>query len=423
MPTMARMRAVVYSALAAFSALTVLGLLILQTRPLVLDKHEGSQQYLAQTRHFLNTTVRDPQTGEARKTITLTAEDLAAAANFVLMRKQLAGQVDFAVDGSRLNALATIKLPIEAVDLFLNIKVVADDGNPQAVIKQVRFGHLALPKPVVALLVRGILYYTPLLRYRRVSDKLVEEVHIADNRLQVTLKWNREAMNRAQDLLTDIGSRERLLAYSNRLTEIVNESGLKRFIRLGALTQPLFALAENRSTDNDPIEENRALIFVLSAYVNEHTLSGMLSPNGEIAAPTRRLVLLNRRVDTAQHFMASAAMTLSGHRTLTDMIGLAKEMDDTHNGSGFSFTDLAADRAGSLFGRTAVHSEEKARRAQSLLSQTPDESLFMPNIKDLPENLDAADFAARYKDVASPEFQVLKEEIEARIKACALYNE
>jgi hypothetical protein len=140
------------------------------------------------------------------------------------------------------------------------------------------------------------------------------------------------------------------------------------------------------------------------------------------ANPVRRGVLLNRRIDTAQHFMGSATLAMAGHGTLVDMIGLAKEMHDTHNGSGFSFIDLAADQAGALFGKTAIRSEEKAQRIQDMISRSSEESLFMPIIKDLPENLAPDEFAKRFKDIHSQEFQALKAMIQQRILACPLYK-
>ncbi|WP_156912650.1 hypothetical protein [Methylocaldum szegediense] len=333
------------------------------------------------------------------------------------------GHAHCSIKGNRLKFVATLRLPIKSIPLFLNFRVIADDGEPHAVIKQVKLGRLALPRIVVKSLLNGFLSFTPLFRYSQVGDKLVKETRIINGRLQVLVNWNRDAWNQAKGLITDLADKERLLVYNEKLAEIINQSQLKRFMRLGPLMQHLFALAKSRSENNDdPIAENRALILVLSAYVNGKNITQWLPSNHPPVIPPRREVLLNRRTDIAQHFMASAALAMSGHSTLANMIGLAKEMNDTHSGSGFSFTDLAADQAGAMFGKTAIRSEDKARKVQAILSQSADESLFMPNIKDLPENLSPADFAARFKDIQSPEFNALKRQIEQRILACSLYQ-
>lgn len=193
-----------------------------------------------------------------------------------------------------------------------------------------------------------------------------------------------------------------------------------RYVRLGNLMQPLFELAKQRSAGNqDPVAENRALIVVLSAYANGKDLSAALSTT---TTPIRRGVLLNKRIDTAKHFLGAAVLAMSGQGTLVEMIGLAKELHDTHDGSGFSFIDLAADEAGAAFGKFAVRSSEKARRIQTVLSQSADESQFIPTLKDLPESMDSEQFAARFKDIRSPEFAELKKQIGARINGLPIYQ-
>jgi hypothetical protein len=412
-----------YLVIPAVLTFLVFLVLVIETRPLVPPNQDPTHEYLARTRQLLSTTVQFTQTDNRERLIILTDSDLTAAANFAFLQKKLEGHANCSIKGNRLKLVATVRLPIKSTPLFLNFRVIADDGEPHAIIKQVKLGRLALPRIVVKALLNGFLNFTPLFRYSQVGDKLVKEIRIVDGRLQVTVNWNRDALSQAKGLITDLADKERLLVYNDKLAEIINQSQLKRFMRLGPLMQHLFALAKSRSDSNDdPIAENRALILVLSAYVNGKNIAQWLPSNHPPAIPPRREVLLNRRTDTAQHFMASAALAMSGHSTLANMIGLAKEMNDTHSGSGFSFTDLAADQAGTLFGKTAIRSEDKARRVQAILSQSADESLFMPNIKDLPENLSPAEFAVRFKDIQSPEFNALKRQIEERILACSLYQ-
>ena len=403
--------------------LGVLLALTIQTAPAFQPPQEVPQHYLAKTRDILHNTVPTHGANGLQKTVALTAEDLAAAANFALSRKKLEGYADVTVHRDRLKVLASVRLPIRAFPMFLNIKLIADDAQPQAVIKQLKVGRLALPRPLVRWLLHGLFRYTPLFRYGRIGGEVIQEIRITDERLRVTLNWNREALAKAKNLVTDLASKERLLIYHNRLAEVLSESDSKRFIRLGILMQPLFALALSRSQqDNDPVEENRAVILVLSAYVNGRNITQLISSREPPVKPIRRIVLLNGRLDTAQHFMASATLAMSGHRTFADLVGLTKEINDTHSGSGFSFTDLAADRAGAMFGKLAAKSEDKARKVQTVLGQSADEGVFMPGIKDLPENLSPADFTSRFKAIDSPEFEVLKGRIEERIAACPLYQ-
>jgi uncharacterized protein YfiM (DUF2279 family) len=208
------------------------------------------------------------------------------------------------------------------------------------------------------------------------------------------------------------------------LAEVVGQSQSRRFIGLVSLFRPLFALAKERSAaeGGDAIGENRAVILLLAAYANGKNLAPAIYSGVDVPNLARREVLLSRRTDAAQHFTASAVLAISGQRAFADMVGLAKEFNDTHGGSGFSFIDLAADRAGAIFGKMAISSEEAARRVQAILSENSDESIFMPAIKDLPENLSAEEFASQYGDTDTPQFLELKTKIEERISACRLYQ-
>jgi hypothetical protein len=138
--------------------------------------------------------------------------------------------------------------------------------------------------------------------------------------------------------------------------------------------------------------------------------------------PPRRGVLLNKRIDTAKHFLGAATLAMSGQGTLVEMIGLAKELHDTHDGSGFSFIDLAADEAGALFGKSAVSTPVIASRVQEILSRSAEETQYIPFLKDLPESMNTEDFAQRFKAIDSPEYLAMKEQIHARIKALPLYQ-
>ncbi|MBS1213909.1 MAG: uncharacterized protein H6R26_2526 [Proteobacteria bacterium] len=411
--------------LSAGLAALLLSFLTLDTQPTVAHNQTGSQSYLAATRNLLHKAARrDPLQPQEPRSIALTATDLTAVANFALLRKHLDGHAAAAIHGKRLDFAASIKIPGVPVDLYLNLKLVADDAAPKAVIRRLKVGRISLPEPLVGLLQFATFRLTPLRRYTHIIAPLVREVRITDQRLRMVVNWNRDTLARTQEQVADASSRERLLAYHEKLSEYLNEHAHKRYIGLGRLMQPMFALAESRSNDPDidAAEENRALILVLGAYANGRDLMTELKGSGGASALPQKNLLLNRRIDTAQHFMGSAALAISGHKTLADVIGLAKEINDTHSGSGFSFIDLAADRAGALFGKTVTQSQTHARKAQRILSEGSDESVFMPDIRDLPEELGPDEFAQRFGNVGSPEFEKLKRDIEDRIEACPLYR-
>ena len=87
-------------------------------------------------------------------------------------------------------------------------------------------------------------------------------------------------------------------------------------------------------------------------------------------------VTLRQRQDFTLHFLISAVIAAEAGTPLADAVGLWKELADARRGgSGFSFNDLAADRAGTRFGERAVRDAGGCRRASPPASTEAD---FMP---------------------------------------------
>ena len=61
--------------------------------------------------------------------------------------------------------------------------------------------------------------------------------------------------------------------------------------------------------------------------------------NDPFERPAQSVDKFAGRKDFAQHFLASAALAARGDSTLSNAVGLFKEISDTDRGSGFSFTD------------------------------------------------------------------------------------
>ena len=134
-------------------------------------------------------------------------------------------------------------------------------------------------------------------------------------------------------------------------------------------------------------------------------------------APPLKIVLHNRH-DSAQHFIVSAMLTAWSDQRISDAIGLFKETLDKQQGSGFSFADLAADRAGTRFGELIQQQRVDLRTALTALH----DHHLMPSPQGLPEFLTAADFRDRFGDVNSPAYQRKLSEIEQSLRELPLYR-
>jgi hypothetical protein len=127
------------------------------------------------------------------------------------------------------------------------------------------------------------------------------------------------------------------------------------------------------------------------------------------------LVSLHGRRDFAEHFVISAALAVNGGSRLANAIGLIKEEEDADKGSGFSFTDLAANRAGVKLGERATG--DAAAQVQQRLAAARHDADLLPDFRDLPEFMPQAEFDRRFGPIGSPRYQTLIDRIDARLAA------
>jgi hypothetical protein len=96
------------------------------------------------------------------------------------------------------------------------------------------------------------------------------------------------------------------------------------------------------------------------------------------------------RADFAKHFFVSAHLTVVLGGSAARSAGLAKEVLDANGGSGFSFADMMANRAGIVFAEKLLSCEITLEDLAD--SYTSDK--FMPNVDGLTEGLQAAQLAS-----------------------------
>ena len=194
--------------------------------------------------------------------------------------------------------------------------------------------------------------------------------------------------------------------------------------RFGALLQTAFAPMPDEATRARPIEHNRAAILALGITLGDERLARLVGLQLEIdlvrqAAAVRAGTTLRGRDDWSRHYSVSAALAVLEHPFASDAAGLMKEqLDALTQGSGFSFGDLAADRAGVRFAAAATHSDAAAEAMQARLQRGFAVADFFPPAADLPENLSVERFRRDYGGVGSPRYRQLTAEIEARLDAC-----
>jgi hypothetical protein len=102
---------------------------------------------------------------------------------------------------------------------------------------------------------------------------------------------------------------------------------------------------------------------------------------------------------------------------LSDAIGLYKEIEDSRSGSGFSFNDIAANRAGIKFAEKAVANRASALKIQRVMATELKDTDLMPAWSDFPEHMPESEFVARFGSIDTPGYQQLIKKIEQRVAA------
>jgi hypothetical protein len=127
--------------------------------------------------------------------------------------------------------------------------------------------------------------------------------------------------------------------------------------------------------------------------------------------------ILGRR-DLAQHFFVSSYLAAAGGTQLAMSSGLMKEMADSNGGSGFSFVDMAANRAGIVFAGSVLNKRVPLRAIEDGFTV----AAYMPNVDELPEGLSATKLLAEFGPQNDGRFQRELKRIDERLLQLPTYR-
>ncbi len=308
---------------------------------------------------------------------------------------------------------ASAEIPQSPFGRYVNVDAALRETEAVPRFDHLQIGRLRVPATVADYLLRlGLRRMAETDRGELAAD-IVKGVSVADGRLTVTYVWSGEIEERVRAVLVSPADQARLRAYHDRLVETVAKAPNK--VSLAALMPPLFQTVLERGGGGDVLAENRAAIVTLAFYANGTGLAAIAPAAAQWPPAARRTVTLAGRDDFPKHFLISAAIAAEAGSPLADAIGLYKEVDDSRGGSGFSFNDIAADRAGTRFGEIASGSPERARKLSQALASGVKERDFMPDVGGLPESLPEAEFKRRYGGIGGRGYNKLMATIEARV--------
>jgi hypothetical protein len=395
--------------------LTVLLYAILDTTPLVRRGAGISPTTVEHARALLR--ANDPRSlrqGEQR-TVMVPLSLLDEGVNHLASRG-LHGRGAFVLADNAGEIRLSLPVPGLGGLLYLNLRAAVSASEDGAHIVRAAVGGLSLPPSLVEAAIQYAVCQAGYCQEWRLGRGAIRKVSVvpASNQIGVTYVWEAELLDRARSIALPGDDVVRLRAAQEQLGVLLDQRKARAPEPLVGVLRPQLAVQ-----GDDRRERRRAALLVLAAYLADKDLTSIApQARGWRRLPTVELTLRGRD-DTARHFVISAALAAWADQPIAEAIGMYKELDDARQGSGFSFADLAADRAGTRFGELVTRNAE---RLDDALKGPFAEADLMPDQSGLPEYLHEPEFRRRFGGTDSATFQRLNDEIARRLNALPLYQ-
>lgn len=360
-------------------------------------------------------------------TLSLSDRDLELLLNHAAQR-WLGTHSQVSIERGAALVRSSVRAPANPFGRWLNVQATLQQTAGLPTVTSVRIGSLALPGWLGQRIGGWMLQRLGLMDEFRQLSATVRQVAFQPQQLQLSYVWpGGGGPRRLLSALLPPDEQARLHVYSDKLAalsaELASRSTTGWSVPLPDLMRPMFELARQRSAGGDAAAENRAALLVMTLHAVGHTVATVL-PAAAAWTPPRPLLptLAGGRLDLAQHLLVSALLAAEGTSPLSRAVGVYKEVADSRGGSGFSFDDLAADRAGTRLGQLAV---QAPRRLQALLSAQGglQEADFMPSVDGLPSQMPEPEFRRRFGGVGEAPYVAMVAEIDRRLDALPAWRD
>lgn len=386
-------------------------LLGIQSHPLVERSDAISPLSIAQARQLFSAhDPRQQRSGEIL-TVPVPASLIDEGINYLAGRFQH-GRGAFTLIEDAGEFRLTLPLPGQ---LFINLRIRMRSADGMPKVSEASLGNLPLPGQLVDYAIARSVKIAGFGTEWKMARHAIRAVAFdaGNESVSVTYEW--------QPLMLD---RVRAVALSPEEIRQLRDArqslaGLLAHRAHGSVVSLAEILRAAMPGTGDSLGQGRATLLVLACHLAGIDLAALVP--AARAWPHLRWVkvTLGGRHDLAQHFIVSATLAAWSGEPVADAIGLYKELSDARHGSGFSFIDLAADRAGTRFGDLLAKQPDILTER---LSGPLRDSDLLPPVSDLPEYLYAEQFRRRFESPNSVQFKALARDIENRLDSLPLYR-
>ncbi|HSQ07570.1 MAG TPA: hypothetical protein VLM84_07755 [Chromatiaceae bacterium] len=390
--------------------------LISEGQPLVPSEQRLTEQQRVWAEKWVKANDPRRRRDGAKVNLALSQEEAGLLANHFLSLLG-PGQARVVIKGDRLALDASLGLPWNPTGAYLNLQLalLVVDGRPQA--ESASVGGLPLPPSLAkALLDRALDGLN--------RAQVLDSIALTPGRAVIAYTWRRGAVDTVGTNLLSPEEQARLRLYQAKALALAPGQPVSQPISLAVLLSALLTEAADRSTevDADPVAENRAALAAAAAYANRRLVRDLSGADVTAPRPPMHPITLAGRRDLAKHFTSSAALAAQGGSLFSDAVGLFKELTDANGGSGFSFADLAADRAGVRLAELATENPQQAGLLQQAARAGLAEGDLMIELQGLPEALTRDQFERDYGGTQGEPYLALAEGIERRIDGLRLHR-
>lgn len=406
----------------------------LDDKPLVFNVAKPDPQSLISSKKQIKRLVRELKTTSSHKSISFTHPQLDHLTSFVSHNTPSLSAI-YNYSGLDLLLAASIKLPENPFGAYLNISIEFNDGS-NVFNGTTRVGPLTFSNTFIfnfafsaasltldSELVASVRYLFDKTTY---TEDTVDLIIGPEVQTEILLGKIKTDLKKVIKLVWNNDQYSEVSYYYDYLINLSRHAeGLDK-VSLFDYMKPLFAEAKAQSVVNDPADENSNALIALALFVGDYNLRRGLSQitNNSISELQRtpKVILANRR-DLMLHFIYSSTIKILSYKGLSLSIGELKEVIDMEKGgSGFSFADLAADRAGVKFAIMATDKNGGALHLQNFMAKANSERGFVPDLFALPEGISLSEFNRDYQNTDSAEYRAVVNEIDRRIQDLPLFR-
>ncbi len=399
----------------AFAALLGLGVLLfiaIDTKPLVDRSETISTDAIDQARSLL--LANDPRRlreGEERSAA-IPAALLDEGINYVATRI-LHGRGALALEKESAEVRLSLRLP--GAPGYLNLRITVPEAAGEPRIAALSVGDVPIPAVLAEQALDLALTSLGYEQQWRMARGAVRELAFDPGRgvIDVRYVWNPELLDSARAAALDPADVERIRGAHAAFVGLLDQKQRGERVPLAEVLAPLM------SGNGQERAQRRAALLVLASSLAGGKLEAIIPEAATWPQPQRVAITLRGRHDSAQHFVISAALAAWAGEPVATAIGVYKELEDARRGSGFSFADLMADRAGTRFGELVT---ADAKRLDEVLAGQPGDADLLPPLDGLPEFLPEAEFRRRFGGPGEPAYEKVADEIERRLSGLALYR-